>query len=418
MIKRLLKNAYSLNLVVKVASLGMAIVSGALFTRFMGPALKGQFASLESVGLVISVLLNFGIYHLYPKMIKDKVENVRQKFLNIFFFLQLVYMSVVGIAFVYTQNVDVLYLGSISIVGCLVSQLTMVCMVEYPIYRSISLLVVSIANLVTTIIIYIVDAAHILLVPVLVYLLKDVLFCLLIMVKIRVLPNPFNIDFKLLMHLIKIGFVPMVTALLLKLNYKVDIIMLNLFKIHDEAIGIYSVAISVASQLWILPEAFKEVLYSKSTENNPERAFVSALKISTYSLFLFDLFIIAVGYWIVLFLFGLPFIGAYQHLIVLIIGVPFMGVFNILNPYYLAMGLYTVHMKNLAFGVVSNIIVNSLLIIPLGAFGAAIATSVSQIVCGIYACFQFSKNSSISLKEIMLVNKSDVNLIKRIIKRN
>ena len=351
-------------------------------------------------------------------MIKDKVENVRQKFLNIFFFLQLVYILLVGIAYIYTQNVDVLYLGSIAIAGCLVSQLTMVCMVEYPIYRSISLLIISIANLVTTVIIYVVDVAHILLVPVLVYLFKDVLFCLLIMVKIRLLPNPFKVDFKLLMHLIKTGFVPMVTALLLKLNYKVDVIMLNLFKIPDEAIGIYSVAISVASQLWILPEAFKEVLYSKSTENNPEKAFVSALKISTYSLFLFDLFIIAIGYWIVLLLYGMPFIGAYKHLIVLVIGVPFMGVFNILNPYYLAMGLYTIHMKNLAFGVVSNIIVNSLLIVPLGAFGAAIATSVSQIVCGIYACIQFSKNSSMPLKEIMLVNKSDVNLIKRIIKRN
>ena len=97
MITRLLKNAYFLNLFVKIASLGMAIISGALFTRFMGPALKGQFASLESIGLVISVLLNFGIYHLYPKMIKDKVEDVRQKFLNIFFFLQLVYISLVGI---------------------------------------------------------------------------------------------------------------------------------------------------------------------------------------------------------------------------------------------------------------------------------------------------------------------------------
>ena len=84
MVKKLFKNAYFLTLFVKVASLCMAIISGALLARFMGPALKGQLASLESVTQVISVILNFGIYHLYPKMIKDSLENARQKFIDIF----------------------------------------------------------------------------------------------------------------------------------------------------------------------------------------------------------------------------------------------------------------------------------------------------------------------------------------------
>lgn len=410
MIRRLFKNTYFLTLFVKVASLGMSIISGALLARFLGPALKGQLASLESVAQVISVVLNFGIYHLYPKMIKDNEENARQKFIDIFFFQFIVYAFIILVAFLLCRDTVILYYGAVAIVSCLISQLTMMCMVEYPIYRSASLLVVSVANLIITVVIFFVDISRILLVPVLIYLFKDILFCILIMAKIRILPRIFKVDFALTFRLIRLGFVPMVTALLLKLNYKVDVIMLNLFKAGDEVIGIYSVAISIATQLWIIPEAFKEVLYSKSTEKNPERAFVSAVKVSTYSLILLDILIMAVGYWVILLLYGNPFIGAYRHLAILVIGVPFMGVFNIVNPYYLAMGQYTIHLKNLTLGVISNMIVNSVLIIPLGATGAAIATAVSQIVCGFYACLQFSRSSAIPLKEIMLINKRDIKL--------
>lgn len=418
MVKKLFKNAYFLTLLVKVASLCMAIISGALLARFMGPALKGQLASLESVTQVISVILNFGIYHLYPKMIKDSLENARQKFIDIFFFQFILYSLITMVAFLVFKDVAILYYGSISVVSCMVSQLTMMCMVEYPIYRSLSLLIVSVSNMLVTVAIFFIDVAHILLVPVLVYLFKDILFCVLIMAKIQIIPKPHKVELHLIFQLVRLGFIPMITALLLKLNYKVDVIMLDMFKTNDEAIGVYSVAISIASQLWIIPEAFKEVLYSKSTKDNPERSFVSALKISTYSLFILDIVIVALGYWIVRILYGMPFIDAYKHLAILVIGVPFMGVFNIVNPYYLAMGQYTIHLKNLTFGVISNIIVNATLIVPLGATGAAIATSVSQIVCGLYACLQFSRSSKIPLKEVVLIDKTDIALVKRLIVRN
>ena len=418
MVKKLFKNAYFLTLFVKVASLCMAIISGALLARFMGPALKGQLASLESVTQVISVILNFGIYHLYPKMIKDSLENARQKFIDIFFFQFILYSLITMVAFLVFKDVAILYYGSISVVSCMVSQLTMMCMVEYPIYRSLSHLLVSVSNMLVTVAIFFIDVAHILLVPVLVYLFKDILFCVLIMAKIQIIPKPHKVELHLIFQLVRLGFIPMITALLLKLNYKVDVIMLDMFKTNDEAIGVYSVAISIASQLWIIPEAFKEVLYSKSTKDNPERSFVSALKISTYSLFILDIVIVALGYWIVRILYGMPFIDAYKHLAILVIGVPFMGVFNIVNPYYLAMGQYTIHLKNLTFGVISNIIVNATLIVPLGATGAAIATSVSQIVCGLYACLQFSRSSKIPLKEVVLIDKTDIALVKRLIVRN
>lgn len=417
MIKRLLSNKYVLTLGVKVGSLCMGILSGALLARFLGPAIKGQFASLESVAQVLSVIMNFGIYHLYPKMIKDGIKNARQKFIDIFSIQFLIYTLLILILFVITRDVVILYYGIIAIIGCLVAQLTMMCMVEFPVYRSLSLLGVSFFNMVATIVIYVLDVGHGLSVPVILYLVKDGLFCLLVLLKLKVVPHPFQVDVSFVVQLVKTGFVPMVTALLLKLNYKVDVFMLNLYQVADSQIGIYSIGISLASQLWIIPEAFKEVLYSKSTEKNSEKAFALSVKVSFYALIAIACIIALIGQPLIGILYGEAYYSAYGALIILVIGVPFMGIFNIVNPYYLSLGQYDIHLKNLLLGIVSNIICNSLLISSLGNIGAAIATSVSQIVCGIYACYQFSKSSAIPIKNIAFIGRNDIKTLTTLIRR-
>ena len=72
MVNKLFKNKYFLTLFVKVSSLLMSIVSSALLSRYMGAAIKGQYATVESVAQVVSVFLNMGIYHIYPQMIKER----------------------------------------------------------------------------------------------------------------------------------------------------------------------------------------------------------------------------------------------------------------------------------------------------------------------------------------------------------
>ncbi|MDD3414995.1 MAG: polysaccharide biosynthesis C-terminal domain-containing protein [Lachnospiraceae bacterium] len=416
-IKKVLSNKYLFNLFVKVASLAMSIISGALFTRYLGASLKGELASLESVALVASVVMNFGIYHLYPQMIKEKVEHAREKFVNIIFFLSLVYIVIVLIAFIATRENAVLYYGSMSIVSCFTAQITMIGMVEFPIYRSKIDFIISILNALMSVIVFVIGIKQMLLVPVLVYIVKNILFCTLILIRLKVKPNIFGIEPVFLVKLIKLGFVPMVTALLLKLNYKVDVIMLGIFHISNSDIGIYAVAVSVASQLWIIPEAFKEVLYSSATEKNAVKSFVMSLKVSNYSLVLIDICVLIFGRLAINILYGQEFADSYLNLVILIIGVPFMGVFNIVNPYYLSLGKYSIHLKNLALGVFSNIIVNAMLITSWHSIGAAIATTVSQIVCGIYACYQFCKSSGTPIKDILLINADDIKMVRKMVKR-
>lgn len=408
MIKNLFKNKYFLTLFVKVTSLTMSIVSSALLARYMGASIKGQYATVESVAQIVSVFLNLGIYHIYPQMIKDNLKEARQKFIDIFFFLFVIY-STVGLAWcLAARDIMLVYYCSISIVSCLVAQLTMVCMVEYPIYRSLSTLVLAVVNFVLSIIIFLSGIERFLFVPMSLLLFKDVLFILIVMAKLKTMPRINKVDYGLLKIFVAKGIVPMLTALLLKLNYKVDIIMLNFFKAANSSIGSYSVGVSIADQLWIVPEAFKEVLYSSAKEKKSERSFVLSLKISSCMLLFMILGMFLVGNYVVYFLYGVEFKCAFPCMCILLIGVPFMGIFNIMNPYYLSQGKYSIHMLNLALGVISNIIVNSILIRSYTIYGAAVATSVSQIVCGIFASYQFSRGTNISIKEMFIPGKKDV----------
>lgn len=408
----LFSNKYAYNLFVKIVSLTLSVISGALFTRFLGASLKGDLAGLESISFVASVVMNFGIYHLYPKYKRDAKETVKQKFIDIIFFLTFVYVLVMILFYIILQDIMVFFYGLFAIVACLTAQITMIGMVEIPKQRSKASLLASILHAVLCIFFFFSSFERILIIPLLVYVAQNVFFCLIVLKRLNVFPHIFNTDFKLMMKLIKLGFIPMITALLLKLNYKVDVIMLNIFGVQSSAIGIYAVAISVATQLWIIPEAFKEVLYSNASSKSIEKPYISSMKISTYSLLIIELILLLFGPWILYFLYGEEFNNSYSMLVILMIGVPFMGIFNIVNPYYLSLGKFSIHLKNLAIGVICNIIVNIIVITKYQAFGAAIATSFSQIACGLYACYQFCKSSGTSYKELFVLNRDDLRMIK------
>ena len=68
-------------------------------------------------------------------------------------------------------------------------------------------------------------------------------------------------------EVLKFSFFPMLTSLLTILNYNMDVIILNFF-VENREIGLYSLAVTFASMLWIIPDAFKDVLFNKTAQND------------------------------------------------------------------------------------------------------------------------------------------------------
>ena len=69
---------------------------------------------------------------------------------------------------------------------------------------------------------------------------------------------------ELIVELLKFGFFPMLALLLTSLNYKIDIIMLNMSRnITMAQIGVYSIGVALADKTVYIPDAVKEILLSK-----------------------------------------------------------------------------------------------------------------------------------------------------------
>ena len=207
----------------------------------------------------------------------------------------------------------------------------------------------------------------------------------------------------------------MMVALLLNLNYKMDIIMIRHFGTAT-VVSIYSVAVGVADYLWLIPDSFKEVLFSKAAFKDKTDSFNISLKISVIFTSMASLVLLCIGKWAIPFLYGAEFFESYSVMAILLIGIPFMSVFKILSPLYVTQGDTRTYLMNLLCGIICNVILNAILIPKVGIMGAAVATVVSQISCGIYALGHYATKNHVPLKKIFTINSGELKSIKRIIK--
>ena len=84
--------------------------------------------------------------------------------------------------------------------------------------------------------------------------------------------------------------------------------------------------------------------------------------------------------------------------------------YNVVNGY-----------KNINFALLGgaallNIIINLILIPKYGILGAGMASTVSYMLCGISFLLYFTKKTGVQLKEMIIINRNDVYLLKSLFK--
>jgi len=79
--------------------------------------------------------------------------------------------------------------------------------------------------------------------------------------------NLINLDFKVASRAIKFGIFPMLSTLLITSNYRVDVIIMKQFLDYRE-IGYYIVGVELANKVWLISNAFKEVVFSKTAKKD------------------------------------------------------------------------------------------------------------------------------------------------------
>ncbi len=158
------------------------------------------------------------------------------------------------------------------------------------------------------------------------------------MLEIHVFNLGIKFDVALFKKAVQVGILPLLSLLLITSNYNIDIFILKeLAKFED--VGIYSLAVNLGGQLWLIPDAFKDVLFGKNAKKNDIKSIVEAIKFNfVFSLFHGVVFSSFFGRMLIGFLYDDEFIRAYVPLVIIISGNVFMIFYKFIYTLFIADG--------------------------------------------------------------------------------
>ncbi|MBR2927386.1 MAG: polysaccharide biosynthesis C-terminal domain-containing protein [Clostridia bacterium] len=403
-------------MIAKVLGLGIAIIVSAMTARCFGAELKGVMSVVENDVTLYSVFIGLGIYQAYP-FFRKKEPDILPTYVNnissLFLLYEAVAVLIASVMIFCRINVFLAIAIMLMPVDAYIKQLNYIVLVEHPRRRNFSSLIISMSEIVLLAVIWIFWNASV--TSVLTYYICTVLANLALSY-INLRYNPLMVRFSLnrIFEFIKFGWIPMLVYLCMSINYKIDIQMLKQYDHVSMAdIGIYGTGVALASKIWLVPDAIKDILLSKLVKNGKGECEVAkVIRISLFVCTLCVLLLALLGKWAILLLYGPEFDLAYYVMLIMLIGVEGMIFYKMVYSYNVSRGKRTINLIFLGLSAVVNVIGNLILIPLYGIIGAAIMSVVSYLVCGICFLVYFHCVSQVPITQILFPQKEDLDMLK------
>lgn len=206
------------------------------------------------------------------------------------------------------------------------------------------------------------------------------------------------------------GFVYALNFVMLQINYKVDVVLLQRM-VHPEQIGYYSLGVSITEQLWLLPYAMGIVLMSRTANSGDKSSMneTTALMLRTSlpaSIFGAFILVLLTPFFLPL-IFGDQFARSVSVVQTILPGVVIFMVYRIIESYYAGLGKPMLSVRILLMSAILNILLNLWWIPRYGILGAAWATNVSYTMATLVFLWFFRKESGLGWANILLPRRSD-----------
>jgi O-antigen/teichoic acid export membrane protein len=412
---------FSSNIVALVIGLATSII----MTRSLGPELKGEYTSLIVIPGILSSFVMFGsrpsiIYHLSKHIFTT--EQVLSALVFLFSFSSIfgILIFMVFYFFINNENYDQIILLSILIYipsKLLTAYIGSVFLAKQQFKKANQLkwMTAFFTFLSFFIFVFLLKWS---LIGAFISLLTGSLivtsFGISQLFKTSILKIQF--DKKVISSIIKLGFMNAIALVIIQLNFRVDIILMNYLSTKQE-IGYYSLGVSIAEKLWQLPFAVGIVLTSRSaaSKNNKEMIIDVSRSLKTTFVIVFfsciGLFLIAPT--IIPFLFGIQFEKSVNVIQSILPGTLFFVIVRVLSSSLAGIGKPSLILIVFIPALVLNVILNYLWIPKYGGIGAAWATNVSYISGAIFLLYLFARFTKTPLKQFVSIEKNDFNLLKK-----
>ena len=411
-VRRITDNDYVFTIFTKIMAVLIGLIASSFSNRFLGPELKGQLGQISSMISIVAVTANFGLYQPYPYYKRQGEPDVLDKFLRIFL-LQFVFYTIIGV--IGAAVLDSFALTAVCLIApiqVLANQLSFMIMVEDVKFKNKIFFTARITNTLITILAFYTMERTILVALALV-VVGDLITVVLALMRMKRMPNPLKADLRFAARIVPFGIVSMITTLMVTLNYRVDTLMMGyLFHVPDVEIGFYTLGVSLSEYGWLIPDAFREVLFSRTAKDDAIGEVTMSMKVNLYLTILMIIGILVMGRPVIWLLAGAEYLPAYPVTVLLIAGIIPMSYFKIIGTLLLAQGKKFVYLGMLTASVVVNILCNCVTIPLWGKMGAAVASVVSYMAAG--GCFlaYYLKTYKIPARDVFLFRPEEIARLK------
>ncbi|MBR5560902.1 MAG: polysaccharide biosynthesis C-terminal domain-containing protein [Clostridia bacterium] len=414
-VRRVTDNDYVYTIFTKIMAVVIGLIASSYSNRFLGPELKGELGQISSMISIVAVTANFGLYQPYPYYKRQGEPDVLDKFLRIFL-LQFIVYTVIGIVGATVLNSFALAaVCLIAPIQVLANQLSFMIMVEDVKFKNKIFFTARITNTLITILAFY-TMNRTIMVSLALVVVGDLITVIMALRRMKRMPNPLRADLRFAAKIVPFGIVSMITTLMVTLNYRIDTLMMGyMFGIPDVEIGYYTLGVSLSEYGWLIPDAFREVLFSRTAKDDAIGEVTMSMKVNLYLTLCMIVGILLLGKPVIWLLAGAEYLPAYPVTVLLIAGIIPMSYFKIIGTLLLAQGKKYTYLGMLTLSVVANILCNMFTIPLWGKMGAAAASVVSYTVAG--GCFlaYYLRSYDIPARDVFLFKPEEIARLKGMI---
>ncbi len=226
-----------------------------------------------------------------------------------------------------------------------------------------------------------------------------------------------RLDKELLKQELGYGSHAFLFGLFLFLIYRADQFFIH-FYLGDESLGVYSVAVGIASCFLFVPESIKTALTGKlySFKNDSDEKFRYFHQTVSFSVIICTAMAIAgmiLSPWIYI-LYGREFAGGVKALRILLSGIVFLSFSQLGAIFFFTMGEIKKCAAIAAVACCLNMLLNTLLIPAYGIEGAAAGSLISYIALAAMTAGYLLNNKKIRLRDLLIPKKEEIMALNRI----
>lgn len=215
------------------------------------------------------------------------------------------------------------------------------------------------------------------------------------------------------------GLIAWLSSLFAFLHYRVDQIMIKEI-LGAAPLGIYTVAVTIAELLFLLPLSINSALTGKllnlEEDSGGRELIAQTMKLSFY-LCAFLAMVGVFSSFLIPLVYGVAYQNAVSVTLILLPGVLFASIPKVVSTWFFTSGRPQIHLYITFITLALNVSLN-LIFIPLwGIKGAAFASSLSYLVYGAYYTGKMLITEGFSFAQLFVFTRRDIDSILRLLKR-